>query len=113
MLQKEQKGKYILKTAKLLLNMINYRNLVKTSLDDFKRNKVRTFLTSLGIMVGVFSVVILIALGLGLKNYIQGQFQSMGANLIMILPGVVVLEQVGVDLGDKELWEALVLMKRM
>lgn len=64
-----------------------YINLIKTSLDDFKRNKVRTFLTSLGIMVGVFSVVILIALGLGLKNYIQGQFQSMGANLIMILPG--------------------------
>ena len=67
--------------------MINYRNLLKSSLDDFRRNKVRTFLTSLGIMVGVFSVVILIALGLGLKNYIQGQFQSMGANLIMVLPG--------------------------
>lgn len=67
--------------------MINYSNLLKSSLDDFKRNKVRTFLTSLGIMVGVFSVVILIALGLGLKNYIEGQFQSMGANLIMILPG--------------------------
>lgn len=67
--------------------MINYKSLFKSSLDDFKRNKVRTFLTSLGIMVGVFSVVILIALGLGLKNYIQGQFQSMGANLIMLLPG--------------------------
>ena len=67
--------------------MINYINLFKSSLDDFRRNKVRTFLTSLGIMVGVFSVVILIALGLGLKNYIQGQFQSMGANLIMVLPG--------------------------
>lgn len=67
--------------------MINYKNLFTSSLEDFKRNKVRTFLTSLGITVGVFSVVILIALGLGLKNYIQGQFQSMGANLIMILPG--------------------------
>ena len=67
--------------------MVNYKNLLKTSLDDFKRNKVRTFLTSLGIMVGVFSVVILIALGLGLKNYIQGQFESMGANLVLVLPG--------------------------
>lgn len=64
-----------------------YLNLVKSSFDDFKRNKVRTFLTSLGIMVGVLSVVLLIALGLGLKNYIEGQFESMGANLIMILPG--------------------------
>lgn len=67
--------------------MKSYINLIKSSFDDFKRNKVRTFLTSLGIMVGVLSVVLLIALGLGLKNYIEGQFQSMGANLIMILPG--------------------------
>lgn len=64
-----------------------YKELIKAGVADFKRNKIRTFLTSLGITVGVFSVVILIALGLGLKNYIQGQFQSMGANLIMILPG--------------------------
>lgn len=67
--------------------MQQYLHLFKSSMDDFKRNKVRTFLTSLGIMVGVFSVVILIALGLGLKNYIEGQFASMGANLIMVLPG--------------------------
>ena len=38
-------------------------------------------------MIGVLSVVMLISLGLGLKNYIQGQFENMGANLIMILPG--------------------------
>ena len=62
-------------------------HLVKTAFADFKRNKVRTALTSLGIMIGVLSVVLLIALGLGLKNYIQGQFESMGANLILILPG--------------------------
>ncbi|EKD62701.1 MAG: hypothetical protein ACD_52C00087G0005 [uncultured bacterium] len=61
--------------------------LLKASIDDFKRNKIRTFLTSLGIMIGVFSVVILIGLGLGLKNYIQNQFESLGANLILILPG--------------------------
>src|SRR3989344_3801833 len=67
--------------------MKTYINLITSSLEDFKRNKVRTFLTALGIMVGVFSVVILIALGLGLKNYIQDQFESMGANLVMILPG--------------------------
>ncbi|KKQ25669.1 MAG: hypothetical protein US62_C0005G0039 [Candidatus Woesebacteria bacterium GW2011_GWA1_37_8] len=64
-----------------------YVHLVKTALSDFRRNKVRTILTSLGIMIGVYSVVLLIALGLGLKNYIEGQFNSMGANLIMILPG--------------------------
>lgn len=68
-------------------NSFNFTHLIKTAVTDFGRNKVRTALTSLGIMIGVLSVVLLIALGLGLKNYIEGQFESMGANLIMILPG--------------------------
>ena len=62
-------------------------HLLTSALADFRRNKIRTFLTSLGIMIGVLSVVMLIALGLGLKNYIKDQFESMGANMIMILPG--------------------------
>ena len=62
-------------------------HLAKAALSDFKRNKVRTFLTSLGIMIGVLSVVMLIALGLGLKNYLKQQFESLGANLIMVMPG--------------------------
>lgn len=67
--------------------LANISSLVRDALSDFKRSKVRTALTSLGIMIGVLSVVLLIGLGLGLKNYIQGQFQSMGANLILVLPG--------------------------
>jgi putative ABC transport system permease protein len=64
-----------------------YTHLIKAALEDFRRNKVKTALTSLGIMIGVMSVVLLIGLGLGLKNYIEGQFNSMGANLVMIMPG--------------------------
>jgi len=64
-----------------------YIHLVKTAIEDFRRNKIRTALTSLGITIGVLSVVLLVALGLGLKNYIEGQFESMGANLVMIMPG--------------------------
>ena len=75
--------------------MKQFRNLLKSSFDDFKRNKVRTFLTSLGIMVGVMSVVLLIALGLGLKNYIEEQFESLGANLLIIFPGSVFSEDSG------------------
>lgn len=78
-----------------------YKILLKSAFDDFKRNKVRTFLTSLGIMVGVLSVVLLIALGLGLKNYIQGQFESMGANLIMILPGSGFTGEGGASFGGQ------------
>ncbi|HEX9007797.1 MAG TPA: ABC transporter permease [Patescibacteria group bacterium] len=61
--------------------------LLLSALADFRRDKVRTILTSLGIMIGVMSVVMLIALGIGLRNYIQNQFSSLGANLIMVLPG--------------------------
>lgn len=64
-----------------------YTDLIRAALTDFKRNKVRTGLTSLGIMIGVLSVVMLIALGLGLKNYIREQFEGMGANLVMVMPG--------------------------
>lgn len=65
----------------------NISSLALDAVNDFKRSKVRTALTSLGIMIGVLSVVLLIALGLGLKNYIESQFQSMGANLVLVLPG--------------------------
>lgn len=61
-------------------------HLIRSAIVDFKRNKIRTFLTSLGIMIGVLSVVMLIALGLGLKNYIQQQFESLGSNLLFVMP---------------------------
>jgi len=61
--------------------------LLSSAMADFRRDKIRTALTSLGIMIGVLSVVLLIALGLGLKNYIEGQFESLGANLLMVMPG--------------------------
>jgi len=63
--------------------------LLKTAFEDFKRNKVRTFLASLGIMIGVLSVVMLIAIGIGLKNYLKEQFENLGSNLIIIFPGNV------------------------
>ncbi len=64
-----------------------FTHLMKAAYADFKRNKVRTFLTSLGITIGVLSVVMLIALGLGLKNYLKETFENLGANMIIIMPG--------------------------
>jgi putative ABC transport system permease protein len=62
-------------------------DLIKSALVDFKRSKIRTVLTSLGITIGVLSVVMLIALGIGLKNYMKEQFEKLGANMIMVMPG--------------------------
>lgn len=67
------------------MKKLNY--LISSSLSDFKRSKVRTVLTSLGILIGVFAVVMIISIGVGLKNYITGQFQDLGSNLIIVLPG--------------------------
>ena len=70
------------------MNSLNYYNsLLKNTFLDFKRNKIRTFLTSLGITVGVLAVVMLIALGLGLRNFISQQFQNLGSNLVVLAPG--------------------------
>lgn len=66
--------------------------LVKSAIDDFRRNKVRTLLTSLGILIGVLSVVLLIAFGIGLKNYIQQQFENLGSNILYVFPARVLGE---------------------
>lgn len=64
--------------------------LLKSALFNFSRNKGRTFLTSLGILIGVMSVVLLTAAGLGLKKYIQDQFESIGTNTLRIIPGTAI-----------------------
>ena len=66
-----------------------FKQIFLSSLEDFNRNKLRTFLTSLGIMVGVSSVILLIALGLGLKEYIKKQFEGLGTNIVIAIPGKV------------------------
>ena len=69
--------------------MSHFIFILKSAFEDFSRNKGRTFLTSLGIVIGVLSVVILIAFGLGLRKYINDQFQSLGSNLIRVVPGQI------------------------
>jgi putative ABC transport system permease protein len=62
-------------------------SILKSAITDFGKNKGRTFLTSLGILIGVMSVVLLMAAGAGLKVYISQQFESMGSNLLYVMPG--------------------------
>lgn len=56
---------------------------------DLYKNKGRSLLTSLGIIIGVYSVVLLLAFGEGLKIYIEQQFNSLGTNLVYVLPGKI------------------------
>lgn len=50
-------------------------------------NKTRTFLTMLGIIIGVFAVISLISIGQGIQNYVTGQFGKLGSDLIFVTPG--------------------------
>ncbi len=63
---------------------------IKTAIFDFSRNKGRTFLTSLGILIGVLSVLLLVSFGLGLQKYINQTFQSLAPNLLRVIPGKIV-----------------------
>lgn len=64
-----------------------FKSIFRSAFVDLGKNKGRTFLTSLGILIGVMSVVLLMAVGSGLKLYIQQQFESLGSNLLYIMPG--------------------------
>lgn len=61
--------------------------IIKSAFEDFRRSKMQTFLTSLGILIGVFAVVTLTAMGLGLKKYISDQFDALGTNTLFVAPG--------------------------
>lgn len=61
--------------------------ILKMALESFKLNKLRTFLTALGIMIGVAAVVALMALGEGTKASIEKQFTSLGSNLLIVNSG--------------------------
>lgn len=66
---------------------MNYSNLLKIAVNALRRNKMRAFLTMLGIVIGVASVIAMLAIGQGSKKSIQDQVSGMGSNMITISPG--------------------------
>lgn len=66
---------------------MNGTNLFKIAFRALANNKLRAFLTMLGIIIGVASVIAMLAIGQGSKRSIQKQISEMGSNMIMIHPG--------------------------
>lgn len=62
------------------------RNLIRIAIRAIQRNKLRAFLTMLGIIIGVAAVIAMLAIGEGSKESIQAQIKKMGSNMIMIMP---------------------------
>ena len=75
--------------------MIEIGETLNLSIKSIWRNKVRSTLTMLGIIIGVSAVILLISVGQGLQKYITGQFDTLGANLIYIMPGNVLEHGIG------------------
>ncbi|MCD6454893.1 MAG: ABC transporter permease [Candidatus Aminicenantes bacterium] len=65
-----------------------FSNLLKSSWRSIQRNKTRSLLTSLGIIIGVSAVIIMVAIGQGAQRSIEEQIASLGTNMIIVFPGV-------------------------
>jgi putative ABC transport system permease protein len=61
--------------------------LIKVAAQSILKNKMRTFLTMLGIVIGVAAVIVMVAVGYGAQTTIERQIGSLGTNMIVIMPG--------------------------
>src|SRR5512137_2545623 len=66
---------------------MSFKNLLIIAVNALSRNKFRAFLTMLGIIIGVASVIAMLAIGEGSKISIQQQIAGMGLNLVSVVPG--------------------------
>ena len=81
--------------------MIDFKSLLKMSIVSLKINKMRSMLTSLGIIIGVSAVIIMLAVGSGASEKIAKDMESMGSNLLMIRSGSVTSGGVRMGSGSK------------
>ena len=81
---------------------MNFANLFKIAVKALNNNKLRGFLTMLGIIIGVASVITMLAIGQGSKRSIQAEISQMGSNMIMIRPGSDVRGGVRLSSDDME-----------
>lgn len=61
--------------------------ILRVSRDSVLSNKVRAFLTMLGIVIGVTAVILLVSIGEGTRRYIQDEFTGLGSNILVVVPG--------------------------
>jgi len=66
---------------------MNIFRILRVSFRALGRNKMRTFLTMLGIIIGVGAVIAMVSIGAGAKQAVEDRFSSMGTNLLFVSPG--------------------------
>jgi putative ABC transport system permease protein len=68
---------------------VNLKSTLKTAFSALVRNRARSLLTMLGVVIGVAAVIVTVAIGAGARASVQSQINSLGSNLIIVLPGSV------------------------
>lgn len=81
---------------------MNYQNLFKIAIRAIAANKMRSFLTALGIIIGIAAVITMLAIGQGSKASIKANIAEMGSNMIMISPGADMRGDVRQDASSME-----------
>ena len=66
---------------------MNFSHTLHIALQALQRNKLRSFLTMVGIIIGVFAVIATVAVGDGATSRVQGLFASIGTNMLIVMPG--------------------------
>lgn len=80
---------------------MNILNILKVAMRSLGRNKLRSFLTMLGIIIGVGAVIAMMAVGEGAQYNIQQQIASLGTNVLLIFPGSVNQGGIRIGLGSR------------
>ncbi len=66
---------------------MKWKNLFKVAVNGLSKNRMRSLLTALGIVIGVAAVIVMVAVGEGSQARIEAQINSLGADVIIIFPG--------------------------
>ena len=82
-------------------SMIDFKSTLKMALTSLKVNKLRSALTSLGIIIGVSAVIIMLAIGTGASKQVQSNMESMGSNLLTIRSATAKTGGVSMGMGTK------------
>jgi putative ABC transport system permease protein len=78
-----------------------FTEVIRVALEAIRANKLRSFLTALGIIIGISAVIAMVALGEGAQRTVQARLQSLGVNTLVVRPGQEFFG--GVDRGDTKL----------
>jgi len=68
---------------------MNIAEYFRLSINALMANKMRSILTTLGVIIGVFSVILIVSLGSGLQSYITNQISELGSNILFVIPGKI------------------------